>query len=37
MELGFTRSEYVAEYVKKVDEVKGECQNIYKKGKLNFK
>jgi hypothetical protein len=36
MEIGFTRSEYVAEYVKKVDEVKGECQNIYKKGKLNF-
>ena len=34
MELGFTNGDYVAEYVKKVDEVKGECQNIYKKGKL---
>jgi len=36
MELGFTDKEYIKEYVKKVDEVKGECQNIYKKGKLNF-
>jgi len=35
MELGFTKGDYVAEYVKKVDEVNGECQNIYKKGKLN--
>jgi hypothetical protein len=34
MELGFTHGDYVAEYVKKVDEVNGECQNIYKKGKL---
>ena len=34
MELGFTHADYVAEYVKKVDEVKGECQNLYKKGKL---
>ena len=36
MELGFTHGDYVAEYVKKVDEVNGECQNIYKKGKLNL-
>jgi hypothetical protein len=35
MELGFTEDKYVKEYVKKVDEVKGECQNLYKKGKLN--
>jgi hypothetical protein len=34
MEIGFTDNEYVMEYVKKIDEVKGECQNIYKKGKL---
>ena len=34
MEIGFTSRKYVAEYVKKVDEVNGECQNIYKKGKL---
>ena len=34
MELGFTQGDYVAEYIKKVDEVNGECQNIYKKGKL---
>jgi hypothetical protein len=34
MELGFTDNESVFEYVKKVDEVNGECQNIYKKGKL---
>ena len=36
MEIGFTDNNYAKEYVKKVDEVKGECQNIYKKGKLNF-
>jgi hypothetical protein len=36
MELGFTDNNYAKEYVKKVDEIKGECQNIYKKGKLNF-
>jgi hypothetical protein len=35
MELGFNSYKYVNEYVKKIDEVEGECQNIYKKGKLN--
>ena len=36
MELGFINSDIISEYIKKIDEVEGECHKIYKKGKLNF-
>jgi hypothetical protein len=36
MELGFINSDIIPEYIKKVDEVEGECHKIYKKEKLNF-
>jgi hypothetical protein len=36
MELGFINSDIISEYLKKIDEVEGECHKIYKKGKLNL-
>jgi len=36
MELGFINGDIISDYIKKIDEVEGECHKIYKKGKLNF-
>jgi len=36
MEIGFYNKKFVKEYIKKVNEVMGDCPDLYKKGRLDF-